>query len=124
MVCSSWCPKIFICHSMYVLNRMRLMVRGETGSVIYRHVGEERRKECPGRRDLHPHLDVVCPHGPALVGQWELVRRRARSGASSDALRLSYGSRRRAANAHARRLSVAVTAAAPPERGGANVHRV
>jgi hypothetical protein len=30
----------------------------------------------------------------------------------------------RAANAHARRLSVGVTAAAPPERGGANVHRV
>ena len=34
------------------------------------------REEVPGRWDSHPHLGVVCPHGPALVGQWELVWRR------------------------------------------------
>ena len=27
--------------------------------------------EWPGRRGLHPHLDVVYPHGPALVGPWD-----------------------------------------------------
>jgi len=31
---------------------------------------------CPDRRESHPHLGVDAPHRPALVGQWDVMRRR------------------------------------------------
>ncbi len=62
---------------------------------------------------LHPHLGAVSPHAPALVRQWDVVRRRR-------ALELSYGPGRRAANAHTRRcVSERMKGAArTPERSG------
>jgi hypothetical protein len=68
--------------------------------------------ECPGRRGSHPHLDIVCPHGPALVGQWELVRRHR---ALEPTVLLSYGSRRRAAKCPY--APSGDCGEAPPERG-------
>jgi len=56
-------------------------------------------KECPDRRDSHPHRVVVSPRRPVLVGPWDAARRRR---ALSFALELRY--RWRAANAHARRV--------------------
>lgn len=61
-----------------------------------------------GRRELHPHRRRRGPHGPALVGQWEVVRRhRALYSA------LSYGSRWRAAKAHTRHSVISLLMVRP-----------